>query len=148
MFDKIIESNSEAAEFKPRRKYFFVSSVVVGALFLVAVVASIYAGDIGLGTMDFELSEMLAPVATTEPEPQPEPVRPESAPVSSELPSRVINMARVDEIQQVPSDTSVVPSQFKSHPIGEIQLRGENTDHQRCPASTVPLHRRKEARDW
>ena len=69
MFDKLIESNSEEAEFKPRRKFFMMSSVVVGILFLSAVVFSLYAQNIDLGTDNFELVEMLAPVANDEPQP-------------------------------------------------------------------------------
>ena len=71
MFDKLIESNSEEAEFKPRRKFFMVSSVVVGILFLSAVVFSLYAQDISLGTDNFDVAELIAPVAANAPEPEP-----------------------------------------------------------------------------
>ena len=71
MFDKMIESQTEGAEFKNRRGYFLVSSVVVGILFMTAVVISIFAADFGLGSSSFELAEMIAPVdmAAAEPEP-------------------------------------------------------------------------------
>jgi TonB family protein len=130
MFDKMIESNSAAAEFKPRRTYFLVSSVIVGALFLAAVVVSIYAGDIGLGNMDFELSEMLTPIESSEPDPLPEPERLRSAQntPASELPSRIVNMARVDETQPVPSSTSVVPNQYLSHPLRPFELSNRDTN--------------------
>ena len=70
MFDKLIESEPAGADFKDRKSYFMVSSLVVGVLFLVAVVFSIYAADIGLGKSGLELSELLAPVdmAATDPE--------------------------------------------------------------------------------
>ena len=71
MFDKLIESNSVQADFKPRRKFFMVSSVVVGILFLSAVVISLYAQDLDLGTNTFEIVEMIAPVPTDAPEPEP-----------------------------------------------------------------------------
>ena len=54
MFDKLIESNSAEAEFKPRRKFFMVSSVVVGILFLCAVMFSLYAQDLDLGTEAYD----------------------------------------------------------------------------------------------
>ena len=60
MFDKLIESDTKGAEFKGRSRYFMVSSVVVGILFVTAVVFSIYAADIGLGNEEFELSMMIA----------------------------------------------------------------------------------------
>ena len=38
MFDKLVESDATGAEFKNRSRYFLVSTVVVGILFLTAVV--------------------------------------------------------------------------------------------------------------
>ena len=77
MFDKLIESNSAGAEFKPRRKFFMMSSVVVGILFLSALVFSLYAAEIDLGTDNFELAELLAPIAPDAPEPDPPPAQPQ-----------------------------------------------------------------------
>src|SRR5215203_3812229 len=57
MFDKLIESNSAGAEFKPRRTFFMVSFVVVGIVFLSALVFDLYAANIDLGTDNFELVE-------------------------------------------------------------------------------------------
>ena len=61
MFDKLIASEPEGADFKNRRSYFMVSSLVVGVLFLTAVVISIFAADFGLGSSSFELTQMIAP---------------------------------------------------------------------------------------
>ena len=58
MFDKLIESNSVEADFKPRGRYFTVSSVIVGILFLTAVVVSLYAQDLDLGTDNFDVAEL------------------------------------------------------------------------------------------
>jgi len=118
MFDKLIESNSEAAEFKNRRSYFMVSSVVVGLLFLAAVVASIYAGDIGLGQDEFEISTMLPPVM---PETEPEPPRPqgpthEIRQTSNET-TRQSNMVRTDEESPiVPTSISTVKNTQLARP--------------------------------
>ena len=54
MFDKLIVSDEQGAEFKGRGRYFMVSTVVVGILFVTAVVFSLYAADIGLGSDQFE----------------------------------------------------------------------------------------------
>ena len=61
MFDKLIVSEPEGADFKNRRNYFMVSSLVVGVLFLAAVVFSIFASDYGLGNSGFELVEIVSP---------------------------------------------------------------------------------------
>src|SRR5262245_18697478 len=75
MFDKMIESNTSGAEFKNRGRYFMVSSIVVGILFLAGVIYSIYAAEIGLGSSSLEIAALMAPVETVEPEPEQEPDR-------------------------------------------------------------------------
>jgi protein TonB len=119
MFDKLIESNSAAADFRNRRKYFVLSALIVGCLFLVGVVASIYASEIGLGADQFELSAILAPVL---PQDQPEPPRSQapdrstSSDSSSDTPTRRFNMARPDETQPTPDGISVVKNDAAARP--------------------------------
>jgi TonB family protein len=106
MFDKLVESDTAGAEFKNRSRYFMVSSIVVGILFLTAVVYSLYAADIGLGNGNFEIAELISPVAAEAPEPE----RPRDQPVSSEsstTPRNVnSNMARIDEPTIAPTGIS------------------------------------------
>jgi len=120
MFDKLIESNSAEAEFKPRRKFFMMSSVVVGILFLSAVVFSLYAQDIDLGTDNFELAELLAPIAPDAPEPEPPPAQPQerNEQQRTELPSRPELIARIDQPQQVPTEISTTPNTTPPIPVG------------------------------
>ncbi len=67
MFDKLVESDTAGAEFKNRSRYFLVSSVVVGILFLTAVVYSLYAAEIGIGSGNLEIAELISPLDTAEP---------------------------------------------------------------------------------
>ena len=122
MFDKLIESNSEQAEFKPRRKFFMVSSVVVGIMFLSAVVFSLYAQDIDLGTDNFELAELLAPVAADAPEPEPPRQQPQQRNETQEtqLPVRHDLIARMDQAQAVPDKISTTPFTGKTLPLGRF----------------------------
>ena len=77
MFDKLIESDTAGAEFKNRSRYFMVSTIVVGILFVTAVVYSIYATDIRLVNSNFDIAELMAPVETVESEMEQEPQRPQ-----------------------------------------------------------------------
>lgn len=122
MFDKLIESDSRGAEFKNRGRYFAVSSVVVGILFLSAVMFSLYAAEIGLGNDEFELSAMLAPPMNDAPEPkQPKQTQPQAANNETEHASRKTNMLRPDEIPKVmPTEISSVPSANMARPPGEF----------------------------
>ena len=129
MFDKLIESTSERADTRDRRNYFMVSSLVVGALFLTAVVISIYAADYGLGSNNFELSMMLPPpeMAAVEPEtPQPRP--PAAASQSqSHVPTRQVNMPSVAENTTVPTTASVVQNAPMPRPRGDFTFGPSNS---------------------
>jgi len=143
MFDKLIESNSAEAEFKPRRKFFMVSSVVVGILFLSAVVFSLYAQDIDLGTDNFELAELLAPVAPDAPEPKPPRQQPQqtNAQNRSELPVRPELIARIDQTPQQPPAISTTPNTRPTMPEGEFifdpSATASNGSGVTGPANTV-----------
>ncbi len=131
MFDKLIVSEPEGADFKNRRGYFMVSSLVVGILFATAVVISIFAADIGIGNSRFELVEMLAPVemAPVEPEiPQRNSPPATTLQSQSQLPARQINMAGIDENPIVPTAVSVVPNTQMSRPIGNYRIEKFDSD--------------------
>ena len=113
MFNQLIESEPAGADFKNRRKYFLTSSVVVGILFVTAVVISIYAADIGLGNSGFDLAELISPpdMAATEPEPAKQRQPASIAPSRSELPTRQANIANLNE---TPPDTPMTISTTKN----------------------------------
>ena len=131
MFDKLIESNSIEADFKPRGRYFTVSTVVVGILFLTAVVVSLYAQSFDLGTDNFEVSELLAPIAPEAPQP-PEPARltPQNTTQQpSDVPTRQVNMQRIDEVPIAPADAvSVTPNKYQSRPPGNFTFSNHDSD--------------------
>ena len=127
MFDRLIES--ETADLKPRSRYFIVSSVVVGLLFVSAVIFSIYAGEIGLGNDQFEVSMLIAPpeTAATEPDP-PRPQRQQTAAQTSDRPSRIINQQRPDETPVDVPPVSAIKNQYQSRPVSDFDLRDRETD--------------------
>jgi TonB family protein len=132
MFDKLIESNSEQAEFKPRRKFFMVSSLVVGIMFLSAVVFSLYAQDIDLGTDNFELAELLAPVAPDAPTPkQPlqQQLQQRTEQTTSELPLRRELIARIDEFQEPPTTISTSRFTGMTRPDGPVTIDPSGTEN-------------------
>ncbi len=122
MFDKLIVSEPEGADFKNRRNYFMVSSLVVGVLFLAAIVVSIFASDYSLGTNGIELAELLPPtvMAAAEPE-RPQPRTPQTPSNStSQLPMRQVNMSRTDEPTIVPLSISTAQNNYQSRPLGQF----------------------------
>ena len=115
MIDKLIVSDEQGADFKGRSRYFVVSTVVVGILFISAVVFSLYAADIGLGNDQFELSMMLAPVTPEAPEP-PKPLQAQPRARTSDVPIRNTEILRILENPKAPAEISVTPANSLSRP--------------------------------
>src|SRR6478672_2631675 len=122
MFDRLIESDTAGAEFKSRRRYFLVSSIVVGALFVSAVIFSIYASEVGLGADSYELTALLTPVqpAADAPEP-PQPKDRQRQTASQEpndAPTRIISQQRPDETPVGTPPISTTKNTYLSRPFG------------------------------
>ncbi|MCC6328103.1 MAG: energy transducer TonB [Acidobacteria bacterium] len=137
MFDKMIVSDANTAETGGRSRYFIVSGLIVGALFVSAVVLSIYAVNLDLGPDEFELSTMLAPVEPAEAErPREEPPRNQQS-RQSDLPSRIQDMLRTDESpREIPNTVSVAPNQNMARPRGEFIIRSFDSVGTAAPDGT------------
>lgn len=120
MFDRLIVSEPDETGGRSRRNYFLVSAAVVGVLAVTAVVFSIFAEDISLGTDSFALTSLIVPVDM--PPARPEPPRPRAPATTTpsasanQMPSRKVNMAPVDEPTKVPATTSTAPNTELSRP--------------------------------
>ena len=131
MFDKLIETEPQGADFHGRKRYFMVSSVVMGVLFITAVVYSLYAAEVGLGTENLYVTAMLGPVNEA-PEP-PEIERPrETTPTSvsaSSVPIRKSAMASVDEPTIAPTSISTSKNSQLARPrFGDFKIGGIDHD--------------------
>ena len=124
MFDKLVESSSTGADLRPLRRIFAASFFFVAVLFTTAVIASIYAAEFDLGNDNFDLAQLLTPIAETEPPLEPEPVTQtqRSDPAQSNVTTRQSNMARVDEPNVAPTGVSVERNQYLSRPPGVFIL--------------------------
>lgn len=129
MFDKLIVSEPEGADLKSRRNYFLVSSLVVGVLFLAAVVFSIFAADYSLGNDSFDMAELIAPVVAI-PQAEPEPPRPTAPadPSNSSRPTRQANIINMNENPIIPTGVSTVRNTQQSRPDGRFDLGKVDTN--------------------
>ncbi len=116
MFDKLIESDTAGADFKNRSRYFTVSTIIVGILFLTAVVYSLYAAEVGLGAVSLDVAELVAPLDATEPKPEPEPDRPQTEANSqaSDQPTRQVFMESTDVSTRIPQEVSVTKNPYRT----------------------------------
>jgi len=131
MFDQLVETDSANAGQRSRRAYFLTSSIIVGILFITAVVVSIYAGDYGLGRLDLELTELTTPVELTAPEP--EIVKPRPATEQTSIQSeRTIRMSDVVEnmaaATKIPTGISSAPNTAPTAPVGKFEIGAINRD--------------------
>lgn len=131
MFDKLIESNSAEADFKARRKFFMMSFVVVGILFVSALMIDLYAQELNLGTEEFELAAIIAPVMPEAPEPK-QPRQPQtqsSNEPKSDVPVRNQLIDRLATSTKIPDSISTTPSKYKEIPWGPMRIApGPETD--------------------
>ena len=111
MFDKLIETEPEGADFHNRRSYFMVSSLVVGILFITAIVISIYAADYGLGRDSFELSMIVTPPDIAAADPKPLQPRLATNPSQSQnlSPAKPTFVAPMDDPKSIPTEISSIP---------------------------------------
>jgi TonB family protein len=131
MFDNLVESEAGNKDLRSRRRYFAVSSIVVGILFTSAVVFSIYAAEYNIAAAGFELVELISPeemepvADDTEP-----PMRQSSTPpAGSQIPSRQIIMAAIEESPgDVPAEISVTANKNLARPTGNYELGRIDTD--------------------
>jgi TonB family protein len=112
MFDRLIETEPECANFRNRRSYFMVSSLIVGVLFITAVVISIYASDYGLGSENFDLAMVVAPPEIPADIPQPPRAQNSANEPRSQAPAspNVPVVAILDDLRDPPKDISTTPN--------------------------------------
>jgi len=120
MFDRLIVSEPEGNHVRSRRNFFLVSTLVVAALALSAVVYDIFAEELSLGTDSFELTALVMPVDMPAAQPQPpklrQPATTKPTASVSEEPTRQVNMSRTDEPTVVPATTSTTANTQLSRP--------------------------------
>lgn len=127
MFDRLIESDT--TDFSPRRRYFLVSSVVVGLLFVSAVIFSIYASEIGLGNDAFDVAQILAPTDLAQAEPEViKPQHQKTTTENSDIPTRVVKQQPIDATPVNQPPISVSPNKYLSLPKGISQIGPADTN--------------------
>ena len=100
-----------------------VSTIVVGILFITAVVASLYAQSIDLGVDEFDSAMLLAPVATEAADPpQPAAPRTRSQMPESDVPHRQSNTQRTEESPSDIPPISTTPNTKLSRPRGYFEF--------------------------
>lgn len=132
MLDQLVESKSGGGDGK-RSGFLLVTLVLVFSVFFGSIVWSLFAKDLAMGEDLGELSNMVAPVPV--PEDEPPPPEPEQKPekqqntekVESTLPTRQVNMARVDE-PIAPDKIQTTQNTQKARPNTAFQISDKDTD--------------------
>lgn len=134
MLDQLVESRSGGGDGR-RSGFLLTTLVIVFSLFFGSILYSLFARDLGIGGEDLELSTLVAPVPV--PEEEPPPPEPEQKPekqqqaekVDNALPTRTVNMARVDE-PIAPDKISTAQNTAKARPNSTFVLGDKDQDVQ------------------
>lgn len=131
MFDKLIESNSKGTNTSDRRGYFAVSTFFMSLVLIAGLLASIYGANFDIGDRDLDVSQLLAPLETNAPKPEPAPkpeTQPESIRRSSELPMRTAAIQQITETPNKIVPVATTPIEFKERPDGRFEMGKFNLD--------------------
>ncbi len=131
MFDKLIESNSKGTNTSDRRGYFAVSTFFMSLVLIAGLLASIYGANFDIGNGDLDVSQLLAPLETNAPEPDPAPKsesQPEKQNKSTELPMRTAPIQQITETPNKIVPVATAPVDFKERPNGRFDIGPVNVD--------------------
>lgn len=142
MFERLIETKTGSAQ-KGRRGYFLVSALVLSIALTTGLVVSLFAEELSLGTGNLDMVELIAPVAPppVEPEPEPQPQMETQPKMTTEaapkVPTRQVNMARVDESpREAPTTVSTVQNTVKERPrTGYFEIGKADADPAGAPTT-------------
>ena len=133
MFDQLVESKEGSNDGARRGGFLLTTLVLVSALFFGSIVWSLFAKDLAMGGEDLELSNLVAPVPV--PEEEPPPPEPEQKPekqqttekVNNDMPTRTVNMARVDE-PIAPDKIQTTQNTVKARPNTAFTISNKDSD--------------------
>lgn len=126
MLEQLVESRNNTRENKTRGGFLLTTFVLVAALCFSAVLWSLFAMNVGLGSSEFEISSLVAPIAPAEEKPAPpEPIEKNANQTDKAVSetTRQTNMLRIDEGLLIPDKISVVPNTQKERPKGAFIIK-------------------------
>ncbi len=136
MLDQLVESTSNRKE--NRVGYLLTTFVLVVGLLFSAVLWSLFAKDLGMGTGSLDVSTLVAPIAETAPVPvQKEQKAEQLSNAKSVTITRQTNMLRIDENPIVPKEVSVLPNTQRSRPNGNFQIAPDSLETNGMPSGNV-----------
>ena len=138
MLDQLIESKSNSRENKSRGGFLLTTFVLVMGLCFSAVLWSLFAKDLGIGRGEFELSNLVAPLAENSPPAPKEERREQSPKTKSATITRQTNTMRIEESQPAPEKISVEPLAQKARPNGYFLIADETEGASQGMSSAVP----------
>jgi TonB family protein len=136
MLDQLVESSSGSHDGARRGGFLLTTLVVVTAVFLGAMLYSLFAKDYGMGGGDLELSTLVAPVPVPEeepPPPEPDQPKPKEVKAAPDVDVRREIIQSLDESPQAPPEkietkkSDVPPRRFDAKTIlGSTDSNADN----------------------
>jgi hypothetical protein len=132
MFDQLVESKSGPGDGARRGGFLLTTLILISTLFFGSIVYSLFAKDLAMGSEDLELSNLVAPVPVPEeepppPEPEQKPEKQQTEKVDNNMPTRTVNMARVDE-PIAPDKIQTTQNNVKARPNTAFTIGKSDSD--------------------
>jgi TonB family protein len=132
MLEQLVESKSNAGANRTRGGFLLTTFMLVAMMCFSAVLWSLFAMNVGVGNDEFEMSSLVAPIASVEEKPAPpEPEQPKQENQTQkavDMTTRQTNTLRIEENPLVPTEISVVPNTQKSRPKGAFIIDKEGIE--------------------
>lgn len=130
MLHQLVESKNDTSGNRKLGGILLTTSATVFSVLTVALIASLFSHSLAMGSENLDITAVVSPISPPDEAP-PEPIK-QTQPTEktiSELPSRQVNMLRVDEISnEIPKIVSVTQNQQKSRPASGFKISPIDSD--------------------
>ena len=129
MLDQLVESKNNSSGNRKLSGILLTTSLAVFSALTVALIFSLFSHSLAMGNENLDITALISPISPPDEAP-PEPTKQtQSAEKTiSQLPSRQVDMLRIEESPKIiPKTVSVTPNQQKSRPAEKFKINGTDS---------------------
>ena len=139
MLDQLVESKNNSSGNRKLSGILLTTSLAVFSALTVALIFSLFSHSLAMGNENLDITALISPISPPDEAP-PEPTKQtQSAEKTiSQLPSRQVDMLRIEESPKIiPKTVSVTPNQQKSRPAEKFKINGTDSPAMSSGSGTI-----------
>ena len=139
MLDQLVESKNNQSGNRKLSGLLLTTSVVVFSALTVALIFSLFSHSLAMGNENLDITALISPISPPDEAPPEPPKQTQSAEKTiSQLPSRQVDMLRIEESPKIiPKTVSVTQNQQKSRPASEFKINGIDSPAMSSGSDTI-----------